>query len=56
MKLKLTKAKIHHLLYLLEQNEREGWYFGFKEHYIKRHKQLKSDLEELETKEELKTK
>lgn len=44
MELKLNKAKVNHLLGLLEINEREGWYYGNKEHYLKRHNELKTEL------------
>jgi ATP sulfurylase len=44
MELKLNKAKVNHLLGLLEVNEREGWYYGNKEHYLKRHNELKTEL------------
>ncbi len=44
MKLKLTKGKINHLLGLLDVNEREGWYYGNKEQYLKRHNELKAEL------------
>lgn len=44
MELKLNKAKVNHLLSLLEINEREGWYYGNKEHYLKRHSELKTEL------------
>jgi hypothetical protein len=45
MQLKLNKAKVGHLLELLEANEREGAYYGNKKHYEKRHNELKADLE-----------
>ena len=41
-KIELTKVEIEHLLDLLELNEREGWYYGNKEHYLKRHISIKS--------------
>ncbi len=41
----LTKGKIHHLLGLLETNEREGWYFGNKEQYWNRHRELEAELQ-----------
>ena len=44
MELKLNKAKVNHLLGLLEINEREGWYYGNKEHYLKRHNELNTEL------------
>jgi hypothetical protein len=44
MKMKLTKGKINHLLGLLDLNEREGWYYGNKEQYVKRHNELKAEL------------
>jgi hypothetical protein len=44
MELKLNKAKVNHLLGLLEVNEREEWYYGNKEHYLKRHNELKTEL------------
>tara|TARA_R110000782_G_C14782063_1_gene410063 strand:+ start:1042 stop:1191 length:150 start_codon:yes stop_codon:yes gene_type:complete len=44
MELKLNKAKVNHLLGLLEVNEQEGWYYGNKEHYLKRHNELKNKL------------
>lgn len=47
MELKLNKAKINHLLYLLEYNERSGEYYGNVDHYYKRHNSLKKDLEKL---------
>jgi len=43
--MKLNKAKISHLLTLLEVNERDEWYYGNKEQYWKRHNELKKDLE-----------
>ena len=49
MELKLNKAKVNHLLGLLEVNEREGWYYGSKEHYLKRHNELKTELKLLIT-------
>jgi len=41
----LTKAKIHHLLSLLEVNEREEWYCGNKEQHWNRHRELKAELQ-----------
>lgn len=40
----LTKGKIHHLLGLLEDNEREGLYYGNKAQYWNRHRELKEEL------------
>jgi len=45
MELKLTKGKINHLLGVLEVNEREGFYWGNKEQYWKRHHEMKAELE-----------
>lgn len=44
MELKLNKAKVNHLLGLLEINEREGYYYGNKDYYLKRHNELKTEL------------
>lgn len=49
MELKLNKAKANHLLGLLEVNKREGWYYGNKEHYLKRHRELEQALKLLIT-------
>jgi len=49
MELKINKAKANHLLGLLELNEREGWYYGNKKHYLKRHKELTQSLKLLIT-------
>lgn len=35
-----TPAEINHLLCLLENNQREGWYFGNRGLYWKRHYRL----------------
>ena len=43
-----TKAELNHLLYLIEANEREGWYWGNKEHYWKRSSLLKEKLKDIE--------
>jgi hypothetical protein len=43
--MKLSSAKINHLLNLLEVNERDEWYYGNKKHYWERHNELKKDLE-----------
>jgi len=43
MELKLNKAKVKHLLGLIEINERKRWYYGNKEHYLKRHNELKTE-------------
>lgn len=40
----LTKAEVNHLLGLLMNNEREGWYAGNKEQYWKRHKRITQKL------------
>ncbi|WP_299526017.1 hypothetical protein [uncultured Lutibacter sp.] len=39
-----TKAEVNHLLGLLEINEREGFYFGNKQHYFNRHDKIKNKL------------
>lgn len=44
MELKLTKAKANQLLFLLEINDREKFYYGNRDQYIKRHKELVTDL------------
>ena len=41
----LNKAKIHHLLSLLEANERDDWYYGNKIQYWNRHRELKAELQ-----------
>lgn len=41
----LTKGKIHHLIGLLENNEREGWYSGNEVQYWNRHRELKAELQ-----------
>ena len=43
----LTKSKLHHLLNLLENNEREQWYCGNRAQYWNRHRVLKAELEQL---------
>ena len=42
----LTKAEISHLLYLIEVNERDEWYYGNKEQYWKRSERIKEKLNE----------
>ena len=43
-----TKAELNHLLYLIEANEREGWYWGNEKHYWKRSSLLKEKLKNIE--------
>lgn len=40
----LTKAKLYHLLGLLDNNEHEGEYYGNKAQYWNRHRELKSQI------------
>lgn len=42
-----TKAELNHLLYLIEANEREGWYWGNEKHYWKRSSLLKEKLKNI---------
>ncbi len=42
--MKLTLAEINHLLCLIDDNEREGNYWGNKQHYWKRSERLKQKL------------
>jgi len=49
--LKLTNAEVNHLLIHLYNNGQMSntdydWYYGNKEHFVKRHKQLKKKLED----------
>jgi hypothetical protein len=41
---KITKVEASHLLTLLEENERVGWYYGPKEQYFNRANRIKSKL------------
>jgi len=50
-KIQFTEAQINHLLTVLEVNEREGWYFGNRIHYWKRHNALETLLNEALTTE-----
>jgi len=47
MVIKLNKAKVNHLLGLINDNETEGFYYGNKKHYQKRHEELKEELNKL---------
>lgn len=44
MKVDLTPEEFFHILYLLEVNEREGWYCGNYEQYWKGHERIKAKL------------
>jgi hypothetical protein len=46
--LAFTKAEIRHLLYLIEVNERDGWYHSPREEYWKRSDRIKKHLMEKE--------
>lgn len=48
----LTIAELNHIHGLLDMNEEEGWYFGNKEQYWKRHERLKEKLQDLSHKQE----
>ncbi len=44
MKLTLTHVEVNHLISLMDNNEREGWYFAPREQYWKRHERIKEKL------------
>ncbi len=44
MKLTLTHVEVDHMIALMDNNEREGWYFAPKEQYWKRHERIKDKL------------
>lgn len=46
MLLRLKDSEVGHILSLLEQNERDGWYYGNEKHYWKRHESIKKQLTE----------
>lgn len=48
--MKLRKIHYAQLIDVLEQREKEGWYWGNKEQYEKRHQELKLWLEGLRDK------
>lgn len=39
-----TLSEINHLVAVLMENEREGWYYGNKEQYWKRHQSILDKL------------
>lgn len=42
---KLTRAEAEHVLSVMFENEREGWYWGPKAQYWKRHERIKAALQ-----------
>ncbi len=40
----LTEVEANHVIALMDDNEREGWYFAPREQYWKRHKRIKEKL------------
>lgn len=44
MMIKLTKAEVNHILYLLSNNERDGNYYGNKANWLKQHNSLINKL------------
>ena len=43
--IRLTVTEVVQLLNLLEKNERDGEYWGNREHYWRRHKRIAAELE-----------
>lgn len=41
---KFTDVEISHIVSVLMENEREGWYYGNKEQYWKRHQRILDKL------------
>ena len=41
----LTKTELEQLLSYVEDREREGWYYGNKEQFEKRHANIKKEIE-----------
>ncbi len=44
VKLSLTDVEADHVRALLDQNERDGWYYAPREQYWKRHERIKEKL------------